>query len=141
MPLEIRQNLRSKIVVVLLLIASAFFVASCGDKEFRLTREQVEERIKKELPNGATQGQVKQFISSFKPEFEVDEREYEVKASAAAAEASGSVDSHYHGIIRARIRKIGRDPKIFALFDLHLEFYFDEKGLLVGHKLETYGYH
>jgi hypothetical protein len=48
------------------------------------TKEQVEERIKKEFPDGATQGQVKQFLSSFKSEFEVEEREYEVKISAAA---------------------------------------------------------
>lgn len=143
MPLKIRQNLRIKIEAVFLLIASAFFVVSCGNKEFRLTQEQVEERIKKELPNGATQEQVKQFISSFKSEFEVDERVYEVKTSTTTPESvdGGSADIPYHGIIRARIRKIGRDPKIFALFDLHLEFYFDEKGLLAGHKLKTYGYH
>lgn len=143
MPSGNRQNLRSKIEAVLLLITSAFLVASCGNKEFRLTQEQAEERIKKELPIGATQEQVKQFISSFKPSFEVDEREYDAKASTTAPKFVGddSTDIPYHGILRARIRKIGRDPKIFAVFDLHLEFYFDEKGLLSGHKLKTYGYH
>ncbi len=143
MPSGNRQNPRIKIEAVLLLIASVFLVASCGNKEFRLTQKQVEERIKKDLPIGAAQEQVRQFISSFKPRFEVDEREYETKASTTAPESlgDGSTDIAYHGIIRARIRKIGRDPKNFVLFDLHLEFYFDEKGLLAGHKLETYGYH
>lgn len=143
MPLTVERNLRIRIEVALLLVASAFFMTACGDKEFRLTQEQVEERIKKELPTGATQEQVKQFISSFKSEFTVDEREYRPEVSTASlnSESSNAVEIAYHGIIRARIRKIGRDPKIFAVFNLHLEFYFDEKGLLAGHKLETYGVH
>lgn len=143
MSIRFDKGLRIKIGASLLLCASAFLSASCGDKEFRLTQEQVEERIKKELPTGATQEQVKQFISSFKSEFTVEEREYQPEASTASlnSESSGAVEISYHGVIRARIRKIGRDPKIFVLFDLHMEFYFDEKGLFAGHKLKTYGYH
>jgi len=143
MPSEIRKDLKNKIGVPFLLAASAFLLASCGNKEFRLTQEQVEERIKKELLVEATQRQVSQFLASYKSEFEVEEREYKTEISIASlkSEASGTTEVPYHGIIRARIRKIGRDPKNFAVFDLHLEFYFDEKGLLAGHKLETYGYH
>ena len=143
MPSKIRKVLRIKIGATLLLAASVLLVASCGDKEFPLTQRQVEERIKKELPSGATQQQIQQFLSSFKPEFEVEEREYQPEVSTASlkSESSGVTEITYHGIIRARIRKIGRDLKNFVLFDLHLEFYFDEKGLLAGHKIETVGYH
>ena len=139
--LKVKKCLRIEPVMVLAL--TVLVTTSCGDKEFRLTQEQVEERIKKELPIGATQEQVKQFISYFKSEFDVDERVYEAKTPTITPESvgDGSTDVPYHGIIRARIRKIGRDPKIFAVFDLHLEFYFDEKGLLSGHKPKTYGYH
>ena len=142
MPSEIRKDLRAKTVVAFLLAASAFLLVSCGEKHFRLTQEQVEERIKKDLPAGATQEQVKQFLASFKPEFEVEECEYSAEVSSQPdAEKPATPAPTYHGIIRARIRKIGRDPKIFALFDLHLEFYFDETGLFAGHKLKTVGYH
>lgn len=134
--------LRVKFAIVLVLVASVQAMTSCGNREFRLTQEQVEERITKELPKGTTQGRVNGFISSFKSEFKIDEREYETRIPVAPeADTSGTPESSYHGLIQARIKEVGRDPKNFALFDLHLDFYFDEKGHLIGHKVKTYGYH
>lgn len=134
--------MRIKFVIALALLASALVMSSCGERKFRLIQEQIEERIKKELPKRVTQEQVKRFISSFKSEFKVDERDYEARTPIAPeADAPETPESSYRGIVRARIREVGPDPKKFALFDLHLEFHFDEKRLLAGHKLETVGYH
>jgi hypothetical protein len=131
-----QQRIAAFFVIFSLLAAS---LTACKE-EFYLKQSEVEERLQKELPLGASVDQVRQFIESYKSRFEVDVLDYHVKPESSL-EVPEDKQLHPAGYVSAWIRNTGNSPKVAARWNIHMTFFFDENRRLIGRQLRTLGTH
>jgi hypothetical protein len=131
-----QQRIAAFFVIFSLLAAS---LTACKE-EFYLKQSEVEERLQKELPLGAPVDQVRQFIESYKSRFKVDLFDYHAKTESSL-EVPEDQQLHPAGNVSAWIRNTGSSPKVFATWNIHMTFFFDENRRLIGHQLRTLGTH
>lgn len=131
---------RQRIAVFPIMLGLLATSLTACKEEFYLKQREVEERIQKELPLGASVDQVRTFIESYSSRFEVNGPDYRSKAESNLEIPE---DSRLHPAesVSAWIRNTGTNPKIFARWNIHMTFFFDENKKLIGYQLKTLGTH
>jgi hypothetical protein len=127
---------RSILLALVALLFGCGTLGSCKERIY-LSKEEIEARIRKELPLGSSAEQVKAFVNSFSSRFETRVSNYEESIPDTYAPEKKLPQAQ--SFIGARIRETGIAPRDLITWDIRLLFYFDKNRTLVGHKIEQIG--
>jgi hypothetical protein len=127
---------RSILFALVALLFGCGTLGSCRERIY-LSKEEIEARIRKELPLGSSAEQVKAFVNSYSPRFETQVSDYEELVPEPPYRCAPDEQlPQAQGYIWGGMRRTGSAPQHMAILNIRLCFYFDKNRTLVEHKLE-----
>jgi len=122
------------------LVFLTFLMCACGCKVVRVTQAEVEEKIHRDLPLGASSNQVMVFLDSLTigglraehGSYIADVPDFPRIPPEGPAILNG-------GHISATIRNAARDDRQLLVYNIHMDFRFDSENRLSGYKVTTQG--
>lgn len=120
-----------------LMLVSA--TASCGGRVTKVSQEEVEQRIKSEIPIGSNKGQVIAFLDNL--EINGIKAQHHGYKPDEPKSMVASMRGQYlmNGYITAVMYKTGYDHSQFQVYRINMVFYFDSDDRLKNYKLQTFG--
>ena len=119
-------------------VATAILIPACG-KTTRVTKEEVDRRIKQEIPLGSSQAHVVGFLNSLEVNgIKAEHWGYMPERPTGTYELAGR-QSLVEGYIKASMRNVAQEPRKLQVYRIEMTFYFGKGELLIDYRLETLG--
>lgn len=137
--MSVRKTTKILITVIAFLAISLFVVYNLQARTF-ITQEELTTKINQALPLGTRIEGVKNFLESYRSEFQLTHSDYsEPMPGSSDFNAPGKAIPTAKGYLVALLHRTGVEPMSLITWHINMTFYFDNDKKLVGYKVQTVG--